>query len=152
MNEEQLLYNVIFPEDDDPNHINYGYFVGRSKKSVYKLKAIINESQLNPILICDGNKENAFFAKVFESEVDRFLEVIRELNFKQVKINICHMSEVKYMFEEEVMGNRKKGHKATQYLFPQRFNRGIRNWKLPDVIEFNPINENKPSLKHVINL
>jgi len=94
MNEEQLLYNVIFPEDDDPNHINYGYFVGRSKKSVYKLKAIINESQLNPILICDGNKENAFFAKVFESEVDRFLEVIRELNFKQIKINICHMSEV----------------------------------------------------------
>jgi len=56
------------------------------------------------------------------------------------------------MFEEEVMGHRKKGHKATQYLFPQRFNRGIRNWKLPDVIEFNPINENKPSLKHVINL
>jgi len=152
MKEEQLLYNVIFPEDADPNHINYGYFIGKSKKSVYKLKAIINESQLNPILICDGNKENAFFAKVFESEVDRFLEVVRELNFKQIRINSCHMDEVKNMFEEEVMGHRKKGHKKTQYLLPQRFNRGVRNWKLPDVIEFNPINENKPSLKRVINL
>ena len=32
MKEEELLYNVIFPEDNDPNHINYGYFIGRSKK------------------------------------------------------------------------------------------------------------------------
>ena len=63
MKEEELLYNVIFPKDDDPNYINYGYFIGKSKKSIYKLKATINESQLNPILICDGNKENAFLLK-----------------------------------------------------------------------------------------
>jgi len=152
MKEEELLYNVIFPEDDDPNHINYGYFIGRSKKSVDKLKAIIKESQLNPILICDGNKENTFFAKVFESEVDRFLKMVCDLNFKQIKINSCHMNEVKYMFEEEVMENRKKGKKPAKYLLPQRFNRGKRDWKLPDVLEFNSVNANKPILKEVINL
>jgi len=152
MKEEELLYNVIFPEDDDPNHINYGYFVGRSKKSVDKLKAVINESQLNPILICDGNKENTFFAKVFESEVDRFLKIVSDIKFKQIKINNCHMKEVKSMFEEEIMDNRKKGKKPAKYLLPQRFNRGKRDWKLPDVLEFNSVNENKPILKEVINL
>jgi hypothetical protein len=55
---EQLLYNAIFPEDQDPNYINYGYFIGRNKTSLYKLKATLNESDLNPILICDGNNEN----------------------------------------------------------------------------------------------
>ena len=68
MREEELLYNVIFPEDADPNYINYGYFIGRNKRSIYKLKAIINESQLNPILICDGNKENAFLLKFFKTK------------------------------------------------------------------------------------
>ena len=150
--EEELLYNVIFPEDDDPNYINYGYFIGKSKKDVFKLKAIINDSQLNPILICDGNKENAFFAKVFQSEVDRFLKIVSELNFKQIKINRCHMNEVINMFEEDIMKHRKKGYKAAKYILPQRFNRGTRNWKLPDIIELNVVNENKPTLNRVINL
>ena len=152
MKEEELLYNVIFPEDSDPNYINYGYFIGKSKKDVFKLKAIINESQLNPILICDGNKENAFFAKVFQSEVDRFLKIVSELKFKQIKINSCHMDEVKNMFEEDIRNHRKKGYKAAKYLLPRRFNRGIRNWKLPDIIELNVVNENKPTLNGVINL
>jgi len=83
---EELLYSIIFPEDEDPNFINYGYFIGRNKRSVYKLKAIINEGELNPIIICDGNKENAFFAKVFKNEVDKFLKIVSEFNFKQVNI------------------------------------------------------------------
>ncbi|MBU3113761.1 hypothetical protein [Clostridium lacusfryxellense] len=152
MKEEELLYNAIFPEDNDPNHINYGYFIGRSKKSVDRLKSIINESQLNPILICDDNKDNAFFVKVFESEVDRFLKIVDELKFKQIIINSCHMNEVKYMFEEEIMNHIKKGQKSHKYMLPQKFNRGKRDWKLPDVIKFNPTNENKPTLKGVINL
>ena len=150
MNKEQLLYNVIFPEDDDPNYVNYGYFIGKSKKNVFKLKTIINESQLNPIIICDGDKENAFFAKVFQSEVDRFLQIINKLNFKQIKINSCHMNEVENMFEEEIMDHRKKGHRVAHYLLPQKFNRGTRNWKLPDVIELNLTDEIKPTLKGVI--
>ena len=98
MKEEEVLYNIIFPKDDNPNYINYGYFIGKSKRSVYKLKATIDESQLNPVLICDGNKENAFFPSVFESEVDRFLKIVNEFHFKQVKKTSRYMNEVKYMF------------------------------------------------------
>ena len=50
------------------------------------------------------------------------------------------------------MFHKKKGQKAQQYMLPQKFNRGKRDWKLPDVIKFNPTNENKPTLKGVINL
>ncbi|MBC8061941.1 MAG: hypothetical protein H7Y18_14910 [Clostridiaceae bacterium] len=99
MKEEELLYNIIFPKAEDPNYINYGYFVGKNKRSIDKLKATIKESQLNPILICDGKKENAFFAKVFESEVDRFLKVINEFKFKQLKINRCYINDVKHIFD-----------------------------------------------------
>ena len=84
--------------------------------------------------------------------MDRFLEIVDELKFKQIIINSCHMNEVKYMFEEEIINHRKKGQKAQQYMLPQKFNRGTRDWKLPDVIKFNPTNENKPTLKGVINL
>ena len=99
MKEEELIYNIIFPKDEDPNFINYGYFVGKNKRSIDRLKASIKESQLNPILICDGNKENAFFAKVFEGEVDRFLKVIKEFKFKQYKISTCYINEVKHIFD-----------------------------------------------------
>jgi len=118
MREEELLYNVIFPEDDNPNYINYGYFVGRSKRSIYKLKAIINESQLNPILICDGNNENAFFAKVYQNEVDRFLKIINEFTFKQIKIDTEYMSEIKSIFGEEAITHQKKAYKAAHCHYP----------------------------------
>jgi len=107
MKEEELLYDIIFSKYDDPNYINYGYFIGKNKRSIYKLKSIINESQLNPILICDGNKENAFFAKVFENEVDRFLKIVNEFNFTQIKINSRYMNDVKYMFCQEMINHGK---------------------------------------------
>ena len=125
MKEEELLYNIIFSKDHDPNFTNYSYFIGRSKRSIYKLKAAINESQLNPILICDGNNENAFFAKVFESEVDRFMKIVSEFNFKQIKINGRFMNDVKNLFGEEIIDHRRKVHKEIKYMFPQRFNKGI---------------------------
>ena len=149
MNEEQLLYNAIFPEGDNPNYINYGYFVGRSKKSVFKLKATINESQLNPIIICDGDKENAFFAKVFQSEVEGFLKIVSDLKFKQIRIKSCHMNDVRHMFEEEIFDHQKKEHRVTHYLLPQKFNGGSRNWK-QEVVELNFTNDNKTNLKSVI--
>lgn len=51
---------------------------------------------------------------------------------------------------KEIMEHRKKVYKAAQYLYPQRFNRGIRNWKLPDVVALNPISENKSDLRGAI--
>lgn len=96
--EEELLYNIIFPEDKNQSYINYGYFVGKNKRSVFKLKSTLYESQLNPLLINDADNENAFFAKVLESEVDSFLKVVREFNFKQVKLKRQNIDEVKWMF------------------------------------------------------
>lgn len=139
MEEEQLLYNIIFSEDEDPNYENYGHFVGRNKRSVFKLKAILNESELNPILICDGNNENAFFAKVFQSEVDRFLEIVNDLNFKQIKINSNYMNEIKCMFGQEILTHRKKEYTAAHYQFSHKFSNGIRNYKIPCIATFPPL-------------
>ncbi|MBU3113998.1 hypothetical protein [Clostridium lacusfryxellense] len=150
MREEELLYNVIFPEDDDPNFINYGYFIGRNKRSIYKLKATINDSQLNPIIICDGNKENAFFAKVFQNEVDRFLKIINEFSFKQIKIDTQYMNEIKYLFGEEVIIHQKKAYKAAHCQYPLRANNGMINWKLGDIVASNLKCENKPNIKRAI--
>ena len=127
MKEEELLYNIIFL-NEDPNYINYVYFIGKSKRSIYQLKASINESQLNAIVICDGNKEKGIFAKVFQNELDRFLEIIKEFNFKQIKISSRYINEVKYMFEVELLEHKKKGYKPMEYLYSQRVNREISNW------------------------
>ena len=50
---------------------------------------------------------------------------------------------------EEIMEHRKKVYKSAKALHPQRFNRGLRNWKLPKVVALNPISENKPNIKDV---
>jgi len=150
MKEEELLYNIIFPKDDDPNYINYGYFIGRNKRSIYKLKATIKESQLNAILICDGNKENAFFAKVFQNEVDRFLEIINEFGCKQVKIDSVYMNKIKYLFGEEVIIHRKKTYKAAHWQYPHSVSNGFRNWALEDVVASNSKCEHKSKLKKAI--
>ena len=150
MKEEELLYNVIFPEDENPNYINYGYFAGKSKRSIDKLKATINDSQLNAILICDGNKENAFYAKVFQNEVERFLKILKEFKFQQVVINHQFMNEIKYMFGEAVLEHRKNVYNSSQYLYQHRFNNRITNLKLPTTLALDPINENQPILKRAI--
>lgn len=134
MKKEELLYNILFPDDDNPNYINYGYFIGSSKRSIFKLKANINESQLNPILICDGNKENAVYAKVFESEVDGFLKIIKDLNFEQIKVNRRYMDKVKYMFRQEIMFHKKKEYKTSLYQYPKRFNKEIKSWEIPNAV------------------
>lgn len=150
MKKEELLYDAIFPEDDNPNYINYGYFIGRSKRSIYKLRATINESQLNPILICDGNNESAFFAKVFQSEVDRFLKVVAECNFKQSHISCDYINQIKCLFGEAIIERKKKAYNSSHYLYPQRFNNKTRNWTLPDLLALNPTNEHQPNLSKAI--
>jgi len=98
MKEEEILYRVLFPKDEDPNAINYGYFVGKNKCTLFKFKTLINESQLNPVLVYDKDKSSSFFAKVFQGEVDRFLEIVQGLKFKEVKISRGRINDVKYMF------------------------------------------------------
>ena len=98
MKEEEILYRVLFPKDEDPTSINYGYFVGKNKNTLFKFKTLINESQLNPVLVYDKDKSSAFFVKVFQGEVDRFLEIVQGLKFKEVKISKNRLDDVKYMF------------------------------------------------------
>ncbi|MBU3190188.1 hypothetical protein K9O30_14125 [Clostridium bowmanii] len=150
MKKEQLLYNVIFPEDEDPSYINYGYFIGRNRRSIYKLKATLNEGQLNPIIISDGNNENAFYAKVFQNEVERFLKIVAEFHFEQININCHSLNEVKLMFGEQVIYNRKKMYKSPQYNYSEKYTNGIKNWKIPYIIPSDPIKEHKPTLKRAI--
>ena len=150
MNEEELLYNIIFPEDSNPNSLNYGYFIGKSKRSIYKLKAIINETQLNPVLICDGNKENAFFAKVFQSEVDEFLKIVNEFKFKQITIKSHYLNEIKRMFGDVIIEHHKKEYTAAQYQYPRKYNNGIKNWEMPAAVSKNLVDKTQPSLKKAI--
>lgn len=103
MTKEEMLYKIIFPKDDEPNYINYGHFIGKSKNSLFKFKVKVNESQLNPVLIMDGEKENAFFVEVFQSEVAGFLELTNEFKLKQIKMNRRYMNEVQYMFRDYLL-------------------------------------------------
>lgn len=99
MSVEEKLYKIIFPEDDITNYINYGYFIGRNKKLLYKLKALVKESELHSVVVInDEEKENAFFAKVMQCDVDDFLYIVNLLEFKQIKIPSRYMEEIKYMF------------------------------------------------------
>jgi len=95
---EGLQENTIYHEVSQPNPIYYGYFIGENRKSVFKLKSALYDSQLNPMIIKDADHQNALFAKVLDCEVDKFLKVIKELNFKKVKLNKHSIDEVKWVF------------------------------------------------------
>lgn len=82
----------------DSSQISYGYFVGRSRYDVYKLKTALQESQLNPIIIKDADREGAIFAKVLSIEAESFNKMTQEFNFKQVKLSKNSVDEVKWVF------------------------------------------------------
>lgn len=105
-----MIYKIIFPEDDDPNYVNYGHFIAKNKNSLYKFKAKLDEIQLNSILIMDGEKKNAFFVQVFQSEVDDFLKLTTEFNLKQIRMTRCFMAEVKLMFRDYLLTINRKNY------------------------------------------
>ncbi len=100
MTQEEMIYKIIFPSDDDPNYINYGHFTSKSKNNLYKFKATLEESQLNPVLIMDGERKNSFFVEVLQSELDDFLHLTDEYNLKQIKMSKRYMNEVKFIFKD----------------------------------------------------
>ena len=130
MTQEEMIYRIIFPKDDDPNYINYGHFIAKNKISLYKFKAIVHESQLNPVLIMDGENENAFFAKVFQSEVDDFLKLTNEFNIKQIKMNRCYMNEVKFMFGDYLFMINSKRHKVSIPMATHNYLQSINRWRI----------------------
>ena len=50
---------------------------------------------------------------------------------------------------EEIMEHRKKVYKSARELHPQRFNRGLTNWRLPEIVALNPITESKLKIENV---
>ncbi|MEQ8154385.1 MAG: hypothetical protein ABRQ25_05815 [Clostridiaceae bacterium] len=96
--EEELLYKIIFSDDSSYDPVKYGYFVGRNKKSVFKFKSALYESQINPVLINDADHENALFAKILKSETEELLKIAGEFNMKQVKLRRSNINEIKWLF------------------------------------------------------
>ena len=47
---------------------------------------------------------------------------------------------------EKIVKNRKLVYNIAKKLHPQRFNRGIRNWDLPETVTLNTKDENKLKL------
>ena len=128
MTQEEMIYKIIFPKDDDPNYINYGHFIAKSKNSLYKFKATVDESQLNPILIMDGENENAFFVEVFQSELDSFLKLTSEFKFKQIKMNSGYMNEVKYMFKNYMLSVNSKNHRVSMPMVTHKHLQSVNRW------------------------
>ena len=50
---------------------------------------------------------------------------------------------------EKIMENRKLVYNTAKQLHPQRFNRGIRKWNLPETVALNPTDEDKSKLQGI---
>lgn len=49
--DERKLYEVLFPNDNNPNYINYAYFKGGSSRSLEKLRSKVMESNIDSIVV-----------------------------------------------------------------------------------------------------
>lgn len=126
MTKEETIYKIIFPRDDDPNYINYGHFMGKNKMNLYKFKAIVNESQLNPVLIMDGENKNAFYVEVFQSELDGFLELTDEFNLDQIKMNNAYVNEVKLMFKDYLFTLNSKRNRFSKSIATHKYSQSVK--------------------------
>jgi hypothetical protein len=111
MTQQEMIYKIIFPKDDDPNYVNYGHFIAKNKNNFYKFKAKLDEMQLNAVLIMDGENKNAFFVQVFQSEADNFMKLTTEFNLKQIKMTKGFMNQVKLMFKDYLLTINRKSHR-----------------------------------------
>jgi hypothetical protein len=111
MTQQEMIYKIIFPKDDDPNYVNYGHFIAKNKNNFYKFKAKLEEIQLNAVLIMDGENKNAFFVQVFQSEADNFMKLTLEFNLKQIKMTRGFMNQIKLMFKDYLLTINRKSHR-----------------------------------------
>ena len=96
--EERKLYDILFPNDNNPYHINYAYFSGGSMRALSILKSRVNKSYIEPIIVEDEVKEGSFFARVLQKDVDLFLAMVKPLKYNQLKIPNRYMSKIKVLF------------------------------------------------------
>jgi len=96
--EEMKLYEVLFPNDNDPFYINYGYFTGGNLRKLSILKSKINNICISPILIEDEVNEGSFFIRIEQKDVELFVNEIKSLKFKEKKIPQKCINEVRALF------------------------------------------------------
>lgn len=98
--EEKKLYNILFPNDNDPYHINYAYFTGGTNRSLSILKSRIRNSYIEPILIEDEKDDGSFFVRVLQKDVDIFLNMIKTLKYNEKRIPKRYINKIKVLFRD----------------------------------------------------
>jgi hypothetical protein len=96
--EEKKLYDTLFPNDNNPYHINYAYFTGGTKRALSILKSKIRNSYIELILVEDEKDDGSFFIRILQKDVDIFLNIIKPLKYNERKIPNCYISEIKTLF------------------------------------------------------
>lgn len=96
--EEKKLYNILFPNDNNPYHINYAYFTGATKRSLSILKSKIRNSFIEATLVEDEKEDGSFFIRILQKDVDIFLNMIKPLKYNERKIPNRYISEIKFLF------------------------------------------------------
>lgn len=96
--EEKKLYDVLFPNDNNRNYINYAYYTGGTKRSLSILKSKIRNSYTDLILVEDEKEDGSFFLRVLQKDVDIFLNLLKSFKYKEKKIPKRYISEIKVLF------------------------------------------------------
>jgi hypothetical protein len=97
-NEEKKLYDILFPYDNDPDHVNYAYYTGGSKRSLLMLKSKIEDSYIVPVLVEDEKDDGSFFIRILQKDVDIFLDMIKSSKYNEKKIPKRYIGDVRALF------------------------------------------------------
>lgn len=93
--------------ESKPDVIVYGYFIGKNKKSISKLKTALDGSLLNPIIIKNADSESGIFTRILESEAKSFSKFAREHEFAKVKLNEDNIDEIRWLFGDGYPFNKR---------------------------------------------
>lgn len=99
--DEKKLYDVLFPIDNNPSHVNYGYFTGGSLRSFSILKARINKSYIDPVIIEDDKNDGSFFIRILQKDFDIFLGIVKTLKYKERRIPRACIESLQSLFGDE---------------------------------------------------
>ncbi|MDP4091141.1 MAG: hypothetical protein Q8930_17995 [Bacillota bacterium] len=96
--DERKLYDVLFPNDNKPLHINYGYFTGGSLRSLSILKSRINKNCIDATIIEDDKEDGSFFVRVLQKDLDVFLSILKSQRYKERKIPRSCTKDIQAVF------------------------------------------------------
>lgn len=99
--DERKLYDLLFTNDNNPFHVNYGYFTGGSLKSLSTLKARIDRSYIDPVIIEDDENDGSFFIRVLQKDLNTFLSMVKSLKYKERRIPRACIKSLQSLFGDE---------------------------------------------------